>query len=78
MAKSLLCRFAAMFKEWIAELFADEDDADGYPGDTCLLCGGTGIIVDWIEVRDWRPGIAPPPTKTCPACNGTSKVQDKP
>jgi hypothetical protein len=47
------------FLEW---LFEDDDDADGYPGEPCPMCGGHGNIE--AERGPFKD------IKVCPACKG--------
>lgn len=46
----------------------DEEDADGYPGDECLMFFGHRGWFEFLDVHTmiWRK---------CPACKGKGKVQ---
>lgn len=56
--------------QWLRDWWTpdDEEDADGYPGEECPMCGGEG---GWLELGDFHTMI----WRKCPACNGTGKVQ---
>lgn len=55
---------------WWRDIWVDDEaeDADGYPGDDCLMCSGEG---GWLEFPDVHAMV----WCICPACKGKRKVQ---
>ena len=57
--------------QWLRDWWTpdDEEDADGYPGDVCLMCEGRRIVLGpgyrGNKVGAWT---------TCPACKGKGTV----
>ena len=62
----MISRIWKFLREWWTP--DDEEDADGFPGETCPLCQGFREIV--FSVGNNKAWHIP-----CPACNGTGKVQ---
>ena len=60
--------------QWIRDWWTpdDEDDADGYPGDVCLMCGGE----QFLRLPDDDPLTKQfgELWKICPACKGKGTV----